>query len=684
MLKKFFSNRLSYLGLILLLVGGLFGSVLFDLQVVQGDSYREQADASAVYTMDVSAARGEIVDRNGVALATNRVGYNVQFNKLFLPSEDLNETILKLCGIMTAKGQTWNDTLPISKSEPYGFLTSAEEAANAGSTENVDVRTEKELAADIESLKKTNDLNVYATAENVMDKLIEKYELKKYSRQDARTIAGVRYEMELRGYFSNTPYTYASDISIEAVTAIEEASMQMPGVGIVEEAIREYPNGTLLPHLLGHIGSISKEEYEELAKKGYKLNDVVGKDGVEKAYESTLKGTAGQVQVVKDKSGNVLSQTETKAPQPGGTVQLTIDANLQGKTQEILERYIKNIAATKGVGVGADANAGAAVVLNTKTGEVLAMANYPTYDINNFFKDYNALYKDPLNPMFNRALDGTYTPGSVFKPCVGLAALSAGTINPSTSVTCNHVYTYFDGYSPECLGTHGPISLKRALAVSCNIYFYEVGRQVGIQKIFDTAHQLGLGEDGESLGFELGGVTGSKISHPDNYSREWVPGDIVQAAIGQGETIVTPLQLATYAATMSNNGTRYKSHLIKGVLDHNTGATIYETKPTVAAQVEGISDEDYAAVREGMVAVSREGSGRPGFQNYPIDVASKTGTPQVPNGSPNAVYIAYGPAENSEIAVAVVIEHGGDSYYLSPMVAEIMNAYFYPDGQAAQ
>lgn len=645
--------RTLVLGLLVPALLCVFLMIMFQMQVVHGEEYVKKASQSASYTQKVPAARGNIVDRNGVVMVSNRMGFHLKLNRLYLPSDKLNDTILWLANLLTAQGESYNDSLPLSKEAPYDYLPQRD--------------------GDIAYAKSTYKLNDYATSIQLLNKLISTYKLEGYAPREQRIIAGVRYEMALKGYSNSLPFTFASDVSIETVTMVSESNLDYPGVDVVQEAIREYPNGTLAPHVLGYVANLSEKEYEDKKSVGYAITDIIGKSGIEQTYEDELRGTDGEITVVRNSNGDIISSEETKTPVAGNTVQLTLDATLQAATQEILDRYIKQISSTYPYGLGGDANAGAAVVIDVKTGEVLSAASSPTYDLENFLQNYNTIAADDRNVLNNRAFSGLYTPGSVYKPCVSLAGLKAGVIDRNSTVYCNHTYTFFSGYQPKCLGYHGNIRLKYALAYSCNIFYYDVGRRTGIENMADMAHSLGLGV---KTGLELPESEGV-IATPENREAKggvWYPGDVIQAAIGQSDTVVTPVQLATYAATIANGGTRYQTHLVKG-LQANTGEVVQETKPKVLETVDA-SEEAFAAVQEGMVAVSREGSGRKAFLNYQYDVGSKTGSPQVPNGSCNAIYISYGPVPNAEIAIAVVIEHGGDSVYLSPLVKEIYDVYF--------
>jgi len=651
--QQAFKIRMSVLSLLVPALLALFLMVMFQLQVVNGDVYKEKVYSNSSYVQPIAAARGDIVDRNGEILVTNKMVFSLKLNRLYLPGEDLNDTILWLAGVLQSAGEKYEDSLPVSMSAPYSYLEGSE--------------------GSIAYAKNTYKLNEYATADQLMLKLIDTFDLQDYTPAQQRIIAGVRYEMVLKGYSNSLPFTFAEDVSMATVVTVKENHLNYPGIDVSQDAVRVYPNGTIAPHILGYVANVSPEEYEEKKGAGYEITDVIGKSGVEKEYEDELRGEDGEITVVRNKNGDILSETETKTPVAGSTVQLTIDARLQAGTLEILEKYIKQISSTYAYGQGGDANAGAAVVIDVDTGEVLAAVSSPTYDLTDFLQNYSTIASDPRNPLTNRAFTGLYTPGSVFKPCTSLAGLEAGIIDHNSTVFCNHIYTYFSDYRPQCEGYHGNIRLKYALAYSCNLYYYDVGRRTGIENIVSMANQLGLGV---KTGLEIPESTG-QISSPEvreNRGGVWNPGDVIQASIGQGDTMVTPVQLATYAATIANNGARYQSHILKSITD-SSGNVVQQSVPNVVMEVDA-DDLSFEKVEEGMVAVSREGSGRRGFLTYRYDIASKTGTPQVPTGSCNALYISYGPVPDAEIAIAVVIEHGGNSVYLSPLVKEIYDLYF--------
>ncbi len=660
--------RYMVLSLLLVAVFLLYGVRLMEVQIVQGEDYRAKAERTSSKDVAIRATRGEIVDRYGRPLAVNRMGYNIIFDKAFMKADSENQTILTLIQTLTKSGEEWNDTLPLSRTAPYTFDTARPE--------------------EVASLKERLRLNVYATEQNVMDTLVERYKIEGVTPDEARLIAGVRYEMELREYSLTVPFTFAEDVSIDTVLTIEENSIDLPGVDIQDMAIREYVDGTIAPHILGRIGPIYAEEYAELKEKGYSYNDVVGKEGIEKVFEDYLRGEDGVRTIEQNARGDEITSSVREEPKPGNTVVLTIDKHLQQVAQNSLEARIKELQQTAKAGNGAESQAGAAVVLNVKTGEVLAMATYPSYNLNTFKTDYNNLVKDELQPLFNRATQGLYMPGSTFKPVVAIGGLEEGTVEPSSTVTCTRVYNFWESYPATCMGYHGATNVMKALQVSCNIYFYDVGRRLGIDNINKYAHQLGLGV---KTGLELPEKAGV-ISNPQ-YRKElaennpkldgtWYPGNVAQAAIGQLDTAVTPLQLAQMAATIANNGVRYNSRLVQSVMSNDYDQVIKNFESVVANDLNA-KQSTMDAVRQGMLMASKPGGSASGtFGSYPIDIASKTGTPQAGKTVNNAAFVAFGPYENSEIAVSVVVEKGGSGYLVGPILKDIFDAYFFSKSDA--
>ncbi len=661
--------RYAVLGGILAVCMGVFVYRLVDWQLINGEQYLQQANATYVSTVNLSAARGEILDTNGEPLAANKTGYNITFDQTYLDKQKQNEIIKNLIHLLTQRNESWIDELPIiiNSSGQYEFVQGKE--------------------SEIETLKGKNflNLNAYATAEMCMQQLIELYGVEGFSPEDTRNICSVRYNMTKNMFSISNPYTFAENISKDTASIIQENSANLPGVTIEITTIRSYEDGTLAPHLIGTIGALSPGEYDTLKDQGYAYDDKIGRSGIESAFESELRGTDGTKVVETNPDGTVSSDTVTQQPVAGNTVYTTLDSNLQKVANVSLAN---NVQAAQRAGAstatqydGEDCVAGAAVVLNVKDFSILAASSYPSYDLTKYLEDgnyYTSLMTDETNkPLLNRAFDGSYVPGSIFKPLVAAAALQEGTIDTGTRITCNHTYTFFaPSYMPTCMGWHGSINLQQAIKVSCNVFFYEVGRLLGIENIDLYAKQFGLGE---MTGVEIGESPGT-LASPEYRTANggvWQPGDVIQAAIGQSDNAFTPLQLAAYCATIANNGTRLKTHLVKQVTNYNRDQVISQTQPEVVSQVD-ISQENLKIVQEAMRGVTQSG-GTAGsvFGNYGIAVAAKTGTAENPGHSDNATFIAYAPYDDPEIAVAVVLEYGSRGSYVMNVAKDIFDAYFY-------
>lgn len=636
----------------------VFGVVLIEIQIVHGQSYAELATKGATRSQTIQAARGEITDRYGRPLVQNKVGYNVTLDKAYLTRGEENEIILRLLSLLQAAGEEWIDKLPITQTEPFSFY--------------------EEQETEIDKLKDFLDVGSYTSVDDVMSWLVERYELESYTPAQQRMLAGIRYEMERQGFSITTPYTLAEDVDVSTVIQIKERSYELSGVMVTESTIREYVAGDIAPHLIGQIGPIYAEEYAELKDQGYAMNDTIGKSGIEEAFESQLRGENGKRTITLNANGEVIDATVTQSPVPGNSIMLTLDLDLQRIAQDSLEDEIQWLQANGEEGEGKEATAGAVVAIEVKTGEILAMASYPTYNLATYNQDYNTLLANPDNPLFNRALQGTYAPGSIFKPLVGTAGLQEGLITPSYTYTCNHVYTYYDDYQPKCLGWHPNYTVMDALRVSCNIFFYDLGRRLGVDTLLDYAKQFGLGEP---TGIELPEAIGHMASpaYSESIGEIWNPGDVLQASIGQGKSLFTPLQLATYTATLANGGVRMKTHLVKSIHTYNLDETVEEIEPEVVVDMD-LSDTAVSAIRDGMIRASGQNgySGTSGayFGNYPISVASKTGTPET-TGYPNGTYICYAPADDPQIAVAVVIENGYHGYWGAAVAKAIFDEYFF-------
>lgn len=645
---------------------------LYDMQVINGEGYKNLSNQRVSANIIEKAPRGEITDRNGKALVTNRRGYSLRLQKVGLSDAAFNAMLVNLFAIFDEDGYILSDSLPISLYEPYEFTFENEDERKKWFSENA--FDEKNMSAD-------DAISYYK----------ERYKAENYSGIDLRRLIGLRYDIRKSGFSINNPYILASDVPITVVSKVKERSDDFQGITVTQDYFREYTSGSLAAHILGRVGKIYKEEYAELKEKGYSLNDLVGKQGIEKICEGYLRGENGTKSAFYGKDKELLKGEIEKEAITGDYVVLTIDSELQRIAEESLERNIKQIAASGRANGqerhGEDAKAGAAVVIDVNTGEILAAATYPTYSLETFSEDYDALSQDEAKPLWNRAISGTYTPGSTFKPLTAIAALSTGAITANEQITCEGVYKFYEDYQPKCWIwseqhlTHGLLNVSQAIVESCNYFFYETGRRTGIDAISEYAKRFGLGEKtGIELTEEVKGNVSSpeykKTLYKDEKSKKWVAGDTIQTAIGQSYSAFTPVSLANYVATIANGGNRYKVHIIKSIRSSKDGAVVYEEKPTVVKNVD-VSEDILKTVKNGMFGVTDEGSAKQIFAGYPINVGGKTGTAQVSKkSSNNALFVSFAPFDKPEIAVAVVIEQGYRGANAAYVARDIYDEYF--------
>lgn len=645
---------LAFFGAFLL----LFAVVLYDAQILHGGENRAKSISSNAASETVTASRGIITDRNGKVLVSNRLAYTLVFDRSgFADDAALNAAILRLVQLCEETGTGWNDTLPIGRVGNFLRYSNAR-------SETFDKFIEK------------NDLTSGASGRQLLSELRELYHVdESLSEREARLIVGVRYELH-----SRDSYTFAEDVSTEVLSLITDGRYE--GVTIRTASARVY-NTALAAHILGTIGPIWQEEwssnedtgYVGYADKGYSMNDLVGKDGVEKAFESYLRGTDGRRLITTDETGKITGELYTREPQPGGTVALTLDIDLQADVEAALAETISGM-------IDKDSNerGGAAAVVSVGTGEVLALASYPTYDLSTFNEDYDELVNDQRLPMFNRATQGIYAPGSTFKMVTAVAALESGIITPSSIIQDRGIYTYYKDPQPMCWiysqtgSTHGRINVSQAITDSCNYFFYEVGRLTGIRTLDSYASQFGLGQ---STGIEIGDSSGVLASPEwaESHDQEWTDGQTITAAIGQSYNLFTPLQLANYVATLVGGGDHYQAHLLKNVKAYDNSRLLYMYGDKPMNTVE-ISDSTLSAVTRGMHELTVSGSVAYAFENCVVSAGAKTGSAQVGTDIANGVFVAYAPYEKPEIAVAIVIEKGGSGAALANTAVEIINSWF--------
>lgn len=643
----------------------LFFSVLYDAQVVHGSENRARSITSNTASETVTASRGIITDRNGKVLVSNRLAYTLVVDKSSFGKDEaaLNDAIWQLIQLCQEQGVTWNDTLPMT----------------TGSSPQL---TSKSLTESFREYLDDNKLPTDGGSAEVLAAMRKLYKVDdSYTDAQARLIVGVRYELDGR-----SSYTFAEDVSTELLGRITDGKYR--GVTIKTAAARVY-NTKLAAHILGTVGAIWQEEwrsdestgYVGYADKGYNMNDLVGKDGVEKAFEEYLHGKDGKRLITTDENGKITGELYTREPQPGGTVALTIDIDLQQVVEDTLASTIQGM-------IDKDSNerGGAAAVIQVGTGEVLAMASYPTYDLETFNQDYDELVKDERLPMFNRATQGVYAPGSTFKLCTSVAALEEGIITPSTIIEDKGIYTYYVDPQPMCWiwrqahTTHGRINVSQAIVDSCNYFYYEVGRLTGIKKLDEYATAFGLGQ---STGIEIGDVSGVPASPEwaEAHDREWTDGQTITAAIGQSYNLFTPLQLANYVATLVSGGEHYEAHLLKNVKSYDNSRVIdvYGKGPLNDLN---ISDSTMAAVTKGMHDLTYD-SLRSAFSRCVVEAGAKTGSAQVGTDIANGTFVAYAPYDDPEIAIAIVVEKGGSGSLLANAAVDIINAWFTRDGTGA-
>lgn len=666
---------------------GLLLWVLFDLQVVNGSYFLEQSTRKIADTETVQAARGAILDRYGRVLVSNRATYQVTLNtNLMGTPQDRNGTLLALLGVCREQGVEWNDTLPVTQSLPFRYTVDSPFTVVTVKDDGTETRTATRLSKLVDSLKlrsqKKDPLPQDPSAAELVRSLRTWFEVDEtVGEAEGRALVGVLYELFLRSrdIYTGSSYVFAQDVDIGFITVVKER--QLTGVKIETATVREY-NTQYAAHILGQVGSISPGELDYYRERGYSMNAIVGKDGVEQAFEEILRGTSGVKDVEYNQNGKIVSESwhidtatgQPQVPGPGDIPMITLDIKLQEVVEESLRRNIP--------GMTEESQKGACVVLDM-TGGVLASATFPSYDPAKYYTSYNELVDDPLQPLYNRALQGLYAPGSTFKMAVAAGALEEGAVTRNEKIEDTGRYTHYERIEdqPMCWyfrqygRTHGYENVSEAIRDSCNVYFYEAGLRLGISKIDEYAARFGLGR---TTGLELyeaaGEVAGPESSK--NHDQTWYEGETMYAAIGQGNTQVTPIQLANYVATLVNGGNHYATHLLKTVKSSDFSQVVEEYEPQLRDQL-NLDEANIEAIKKGMGMVASEGSVAAYFQSLGVKVGVKTGTAQVARDSEaNAILVAFAPYDDPEIAMAVVVERGGSGSLVAGIAAEILEYYF--------
>ena len=676
---------------VLVMTALVFASFVFLLYRGQqaGKAAGQTANAAVrTYNVSVSADRGEILDRSGNTFVYNEQINSIVINALEFPADKAegNAILLALAELLESKDETWIDTLPLYRDE------------------NGEMQFEDNRDYDIAWMKSAYylNLNPYATARNCYDALLEEYGLQDTPEAQARKIVSVRYNMTRIGFNPSVPYTFATGVSIQTIAYIKENRSFFKGVDAEVTSARKYiGDGTLASHVLGLVGSISAQEYaaekakteEALRQAGddeekrlavksaaYQMTDKIGKNGIEQAMEQYLRGSNG-VKTITVAGDGTLTEEYTVMPRPGGTAILTLDIPMQELAEKSLARQIREVTKEEAI-AGGMTPAGAVVVENVKTGEILASASYPDFSLATYYEKYESLSQDPGKPLWNRAFQSGYSPGSTMKPATGIAGLEEGVIGPTDGILCRGVYEYID-QTFVCFNktAHGYVSIRQALAYSCNVYFFDIAQKVGIQKLNSYASLLGLGQ---KTGVEINETAGILAGYDERSARGmgWKPGETLLAAIGQSDNSFSPLQLTNYCATIANGGTRWVPYLVSKVLSSDYSEVLYERSPKVAVQT-NFSEETLRAVKEGMYLVANNTSCREYLGSLKYKVACKTGTAEktrIVNGvryeGTDGFLIAFGPYDDPEIAITVVIENAGSGASTAQVAADIFTYYF--------
>lgn len=696
MKKLVSSGRLFAFGVLVVTLIALCVVTLYKLQIIEGAAYYEQSVNSDPTEESVTAARGNILDRYGRVLVSNRECYNLRISDTRLFSdevEDPNAVILEMINMVEAAGETYIDDLPITKEPPFEY------------TEMTALQSTL-----LTAYLKDKGLDEDTSAVELMSYFRTRYDIaNSYNAEEMRKIASVRYALNVRYSINTNPYVFVEDASIDLISDL------MGVVGNVVEVetsyVREY-NTQYAAHILGYVQAMSEEDMEKYRPQdensGYDYDTKVGRDGAEYTFEDWLHGTNGTARVTRTASGTITSTVYTEDPVPGNHVYLTIDIQLQEAVERILETGIYELQLKRDEDnakytmegkldeVREDIQGGAIVVVDVKTGEPLAIASYPTFDLSSIIEDYSDLLEAENNPLFNRALNGAYEPGSTFKPCTAIAGLTENIINTETQIECTGLFTKYadQGYAPACWIytqtdgqlTHGYDNVTEAIKDSCNVFFYTVADNLGIRKLMEYAKNFGLGE---STGIELSETTGN-MANPDNHLNydvdSWVDGDTVQAGIGQSDSMFTPLQLAEYCAAIANGGTRHSAAILKSVRSYDYSRQLYQKETEVLSTVDS-ADYNWAAVQRGMYLMANDITSSSSTVYYALSnysyngvslpVAAKTGTSQLgEDKTNNAIFMCYAPFDDPEIAIAIVVERGQSGANLSKMARNVLDAYF--------
>lgn len=667
--------RFNIITVLVYLIGIILIVQLFNLQILNGEAYREQSNTRLSRVTKIKAARGSILDSSGNELVGVRAQNNVEIFKTNISNEQLNHSILNLVNLLERYEIKYPDSFPI-KINPFEFNIEGDKLLN---------------------WKKTYKIDEEASAEEAFNKIKNKYHITNENIEEARKIIAIRYEISITGYSATKSITIAEDVNDEVVAQISERNDEFPGVTISTKTVRTYNNGSLAAHVLGYTGKISDSQYEK-NKDIYDSDDIVGKTGIEYLFEKYLKGNDGEKQVDMAVDGTITGEYITESAISGNDVVLTIDSNLQKVTEQSLEACINKIK-SGGFAETYDAKGGSAVVMNVKTGEVLAVASYPTYEPQWFVggissSKWNELINNEANPLLNKTIQAAYAPGSIFKMVTAFAGLETGTITSKERINDTGQYKKYSGKPKECWyftsyhRGHGYLNVTQALQHSCNYFFYETGDRMGIEAITKYALHFGLGrKTGIELPSESAGIVASK-----DLKKTWNPGDTLNASIGQGDNNFTPMQIAKYISSIANGGTVVEPTIIKSILNSDGTEIAKEEIENYTNEKLGIEEfddeieisaESISIAKEGMRMATSEAGGTAYsiFKNFSIEVAGKTGSAEAGKDNNNkdivnAWFVCFAPFDEPEVAVVVMVENGGHGNYTAEVARDVLTQYF--------
>jgi len=671
-MERISRKRAAVLMVIFALVIGFFAFRLYDLQIIETGGDTENSDVFVSRTT-VKAARGDILDRNGNVLVSNRASYDLVINfQVLLTAKGTNDYLYQLVKQCEEAGIEYTENFPITKERPFTYTLSEQSSAWQSYFQSY--------------LELKGGLDSDITAPLLIDKLRERYKLPaEWTDEEARQVIGLYYELQLRQCTNLSNYIFITDADDEALSVVME--LNIPGMNVESSTVREY-NTKYAAHILGFVGAMSPEQWEYYKTiEGYTMDSRVGQDGLEAAYEEYLHGIDGvRIDEVAADGTLVRSYYEVE-PQAGANVEVSIDINLQMAAEDTLADTIEAFRDLEKGEDGWDAEGGAVVATDVKTGQVLVCASYPSYDLSRYSQDFPEISKDPLKPLYNRALLATYPPGSTYKMSMVVAAIDSKIINSETTIYDRGYFDEYNGFKVYCLAynhgySHGTINAAEALRDSCNYFFYKLGDQISLSAMDSTAKGLGLGEESgvelpEYIGMRANEESKAELHTGDD--KQWYMGDQVLAAIGQSENRFTPMQLCVYASTLANQGKRYRATFMNRVVSADYRSLLAENEPSIVSTLD-ISDEAYNTVKKGMhmVASEEKGTAYTTFKNYPVPVAAKTGTAQtgIEGTSDNGAFVCFAPLDDPQIAVSVYVEKGGHGSSIATVAKSILDQYF--------